>query len=81
MPWPRLRPKVKSWVWWATLTTLIYQRLGRPGAANRDGALVLAALLMLLALLAFMLIEGRSRRVVGRDRQRDEPALKGVPHA
>ncbi|MBK9606962.1 MAG: iron ABC transporter permease [Betaproteobacteria bacterium] len=66
---------------WATLTTLIYQRLGRPGAANRDGALVLAALLMLLALLAFMLIEGRSRRGAGRDRQRDEPALKGVPHA
>jgi thiamine transport system permease protein len=32
-----------------TLTTLIYERLGRPGAANRDEALVLAALLMLLA--------------------------------
>ena len=27
---------------WATLTTLIYQRLGRPGAANLDSALVLA---------------------------------------
>jgi thiamine transport system permease protein len=34
---------------WSTLTTLIYERLGRPGAANRDEALVLAALLMLLA--------------------------------
>lgn len=42
---------------WATLTTLIYQRLGRPGAANQDAALVLAAVLMLLALLAFLLIE------------------------
>jgi ABC-type Fe3+ transport system permease subunit len=31
---------------WATLTTLIYERLGRPGAANRDAALVLACLLM-----------------------------------
>lgn len=42
---------------WATLTTLIYQHLGRPGAANREAALVLACLLMLLALLAFALIE------------------------
>lgn len=44
---------------WLTLTTLIYQRLGRPGAANMDAALVLSALLMMLALLAFVLIEGR----------------------
>lgn len=43
---------------WTTLTTLIYQRLGRPGAANLDEALVLACVLMLLALLAFTLIEG-----------------------
>ena len=42
---------------WATLTTLIYQRLGRPGAANLDAAMVLACLLMGLALLAFRLIE------------------------
>jgi thiamine transport system permease protein len=42
---------------WATLTTLIYQRLGRPGAANLDAAMVLACLLMGLALLVFMLIE------------------------
>ncbi len=42
---------------WATLTTLIYQHLGRPGAANRDAALVLSCLLMALALLAFALIE------------------------
>ncbi|WP_394790965.1 ABC transporter permease [Rhodoferax sp.] len=43
---------------WATLTTLVYQHLGRPGAANSDAALVLACLLMALALLAFWLIEG-----------------------
>lgn len=42
---------------WTTLTTLIYQRLGRPGAANLDAALVLACLLMALALAAFLLIE------------------------
>jgi thiamine transport system permease protein len=42
---------------WATLTTLIYQRLGRPGAANLEAALLLACLLMLLALASFMLIE------------------------
>jgi thiamine transport system permease protein len=47
---------------WTTLTTLIYQRLGRPGAANLDAALVLACLLMLLALMAFTLIEGPSNK-------------------
>ena len=46
---------------WTTLTTLIYQRLGRPGAANLDAALVLACVLMLLALLAFTLIEGPAK--------------------
>ncbi|WP_157538753.1 ABC transporter permease [Hydrogenophaga flava] len=47
---------------WTTLTTLIHQHLGRPGAAQLDAAFVLAALLMALALLAFLLIEGRDRR-------------------
>jgi thiamine transport system permease protein len=47
---------------WLTLSTLIYQRLGRPGSANLDAALVLSALLMALALLAFWLIEGRGRQ-------------------
>ncbi len=42
---------------WATLTTLMYQRLGRPGQTNLDAAMVLACLLMALALLAFLLIE------------------------
>ena len=47
---------------WTTLTTLIYQRLGRPGESNLDAAMLLACLLMALALLAFVLIEGRPRR-------------------
>lgn len=46
---------------WATLTTLIYQHLGRPGAANMDAALVLSCVLMLLSFAAFMLIEWPSR--------------------
>lgn len=45
---------------WATLTTLMYEILGRPGTANRDAALVLACVLMALALLAFAAIEGSS---------------------
>jgi len=42
---------------WATLSTLIYQHLSRPGAANLDAALVLACALMALALAVFLLIE------------------------
>jgi thiamine transport system permease protein len=42
---------------WDTLTTLIYQRLGRPGAANLDSAMVLSCVLMLLAFAAFTAIE------------------------
>ncbi|MXR36755.1 ABC transporter permease [Craterilacuibacter sinensis] len=42
---------------WLTLTTLIYQHLGRPGQANLDAALLLSVLLMLFALLAFAAIE------------------------
>jgi thiamine transport system permease protein len=45
---------------WDTLTTLIYQRLGRPGAANLDAAMVLSCVLMLLALVAFAAIEWQS---------------------
>jgi thiamine transport system permease protein len=47
---------------WATLTTLIYQHLGRPGAANLEAALLLACLLMGLALAVFLLIEHPGRR-------------------
>ena len=61
---------------WTTLTTLIYERLGRPGAGNRDEALVLAAVLMLLALLAFMLIDQPGARDAGRTRQ-----VVGAAHA
>ena len=62
---------------WATLTTLIYQRLGRPGAVNRDGAMVLAALLMVLALLVFLLIENPPRRASHRERK----TRKALVHA
>jgi len=57
---------------WATLTTLIYRRLGHPGAASLDQAFVLASLLMLLALLAFLLIEWpvAERDVAGRPVER-----------
>lgn len=49
---------------WTTLTTLIYQHLGRPGSANLDAAWVLSTSLMLCALLAFRLIE-RNRHAQG----------------
>jgi len=55
---------------WMTLTTLIYQRLGRPGAANLDGALVLACLLMALALAAFLLIETTQAKAIDNRTQR-----------
>ena len=42
---------------WATLSTRIYEHLGRPGATHHDAALVLACVLMALALAVFMLIE------------------------
>ncbi|OWY39490.1 ABC transporter permease [Xenophilus sp. AP218F] len=54
---------------WLTLTTLIYQKLGRPGAANADAAMQLSCLLLLLALLAFAAIESSS---AGAPRQADK---------
>ena len=63
---------------WATLTTLIYERLGRPGAANREQALVLAALLMLLALLVFVVIDGPVRAARG---QRPASPVRRGRHA
>ncbi|WP_293760161.1 ABC transporter permease subunit [uncultured Aquitalea sp.] len=42
---------------WLTLTTLVYQRLGRPGQENADLAVVLSGVLMMLSLLAFCVIE------------------------
>lgn len=47
---------------WNTLTTLIYQRLGRPGAANLESALLLACLLMLISLLTFTALEPKQGR-------------------
>lgn len=47
---------------WTTLTTLIYQRLGRPGAANMQAAMVMSCVLMALALLVFLLIEWPTRQ-------------------
>lgn len=62
---------------WATLTTLVYQRLGRPGVANQDAALVLASVLVLLALLTFLLIEQPWQRTPVRVTQ----GHGGAPHA
>lgn len=42
---------------WATLTTAIYQRLGRPGSQPLSEAVALAALLTLLAGLLFWLVD------------------------
>lgn len=42
---------------WNTLTTLIYQLLGRAGKANYDAAMVLSLVLMLLAGLIFLLLD------------------------
>lgn len=43
---------------WTTLTTLIYQRLGRPGAGNLSDAMILALLLLGFAYGVFRCIEG-----------------------
>ncbi len=42
---------------WTTLTTLIYQHLGRPGQANVHAAHALSLLLMVLALGVFVLLD------------------------
>lgn len=55
---------------WTTLTTLIYQRLGRPGASNLADALTLALLLLALAYGTFRAIEGPAT-----------PANQNAPHA
>lgn len=47
---------------WNTLTTLIYQHLGRVGIENHDKALVLTCLLMLLAGSAFILLDASERQ-------------------
>ncbi|WP_229804552.1 ABC transporter permease [Paludibacterium paludis] len=47
---------------WMTLTTLIYQRLGRAGQSNIDAASCLSGGLLIFALLAFVLIEWPDHR-------------------
>lgn len=42
---------------WATLTTLIYEHLGRAGQTHYTSALVLSCALMGLAIAIFMLLE------------------------
>ncbi len=68
---------------WTTLTTLIYQRLSRPGAANLDEALVLACLLMLLALLAFLALEYRpsGQHPTHPAHAPHQPTARGTPRA
>lgn len=66
---------------WMTLTTLIYQRLGRPGTANLNGALVLACLLMALALAAFLLIETTQAKKAIDNRTQRQTNRKKVQHA
>ena len=71
---------------WATLTTLVYEYLGRPGATNRDAALVLSCLLMALALLAFVLIEWAApepgdRRATSTRGATTDPSAKEFFHA
>jgi thiamine transport system permease protein len=43
---------------WATLSTGLYDRLGRPGERNLTEACALATLLLVLAVLAFTLLDG-----------------------
>ncbi|WP_373706989.1 ABC transporter permease [Neisseria dentiae] len=47
---------------WQTLTTLIYRYLGTAGAENHDSAMVLTAVLMLLALLVFLLLDAAEKQ-------------------
>jgi thiamine transport system permease protein len=47
---------------WTTLTTLIYQRLGKPGTANLDTAMLLASLLMLLSAIVFVVIDASQQK-------------------
>ena len=53
---------------WLTLSTYIYQLLGRPGALNVEAAWVMSATLMVMSLMMFALIEPSmgSRRPVAR---------------
>jgi thiamine transport system permease protein len=45
-----------------TLSTLIYQRLGRPGSANLEAALMLSGLLVVLSMGAFLLLSAGTNK-------------------
>lgn len=49
---------------WATLSTGLYERLGRPGERNLGEACALATVLLLLSALAFTLLDGGEGEVV-----------------
>lgn len=49
---------------WATLSTGLYERLGRPGERNLGEACALATILLLLSALAFTLLDGGEGEVV-----------------
>ena len=59
---------------WTTLTTLIYQHLGRPGADNLHAAHALSLMLMLLALGVFLLLDAAGAATV-------PPRASKGPHA
>lgn len=48
---------------WATLSTGLYERLGRAGERNLGEACALATLLLLLSVLAFSLLDGRKGEI------------------
>jgi thiamine transport system permease protein len=67
---------------WTTLTTLIYQRLSHPGERSMDEALVLACVLMVFALLAFLVIEWPARETQRTDFKLAQPlSAQGLHHA
>lgn len=47
---------------WQTLTTLVYRYLGTAGADNYDRAMVLTAVLSLLALAVFLLLDAKEKK-------------------
>ena len=49
---------------WQTLTTLIYGYLGRAGVDNYARAMVLTAVLMMLALTVFLLLDEEEKKAV-----------------
>ena len=61
---------------WMTLTTLMYQRLSRPGAHNLNEALVLASLLVMLSMCVFFVLEYRPAPAPYRPSNPSSPKVK-----